>query len=173
MGDLVYVPLRIVLKCAHACSRAEVVDNAFVEGTGGSRALMYFHSANRVRGHMSYLPRNFSDCEAAAYLKVRWFAARYRCASGAKPCAPEMCQLADRGHSDDAERAVRKGWVGGARGQARSVFVAHGVERAQSVLGAVRFYFQVVSDCLAFRPVAQDHFVIGVFELEAPQHGEW
>ena len=59
VGDLVHVPRRIVLKGAHACSRAEVVDNAFVEGTGGSHALMYFHSANRVREHKTYLPAEF------------------------------------------------------------------------------------------------------------------
>jgi hypothetical protein len=65
MGDLVHVPRRVVRECAHACSRARVVDNAFVEGAGGSRAFMYFHSANRVRGHKAYLPAEFSDCEVA------------------------------------------------------------------------------------------------------------
>jgi hypothetical protein len=71
--DLVHVPRRIVLKCAHTCSGAEVVDKAFVEETGGSRAFMYFHSANRVCGHKTYLPAEFSGGEAARIQRAMFF----------------------------------------------------------------------------------------------------
>jgi hypothetical protein len=57
----VHVPARVVLKCAHACSGAEVVDSAFVEGVGRSRTLVHFHTANWVRKHMIYLPELFGD----------------------------------------------------------------------------------------------------------------
>jgi hypothetical protein len=44
---------------------------------------------------------------------------------------------------------------------------------AEAVLSSVRFDFEVVGDGFAFRPVAEDHLVIGVFELEALQHVRW
>jgi len=47
------------------------------------------------------------------------------------------------------------------------------MEGAQAVFGAVRLDFQVVSDGFAVLPVAEDHFVFGVFELKATQHTEW
>jgi len=65
VGDLFHVPRRVVFKRAHACSGAEVVDDAFVGETGGSRTFMYFHSANRVCGHNTYLQAEFSGGEAA------------------------------------------------------------------------------------------------------------
>jgi len=60
VGYLVHVTRLIVFKCAHARSGAKLVDNALVADVYGSRALMYFHSANRVRGHKPYLPAEFS-----------------------------------------------------------------------------------------------------------------
>jgi hypothetical protein len=44
---------------------------------------------------------------------------------------------------------------------------------AETVLGAVGFNFQVVGDGFAALAVAQDHFIFGVFELEALQHVLW
>src|SRR5512135_1340972 len=75
--------------------------------------------------------------------------------------------------SDDLEAAVGRSRVGGSCRQARGVFVAHGVESAEVVLGAVRLNFQVVGDGVASFAVAEDHFVFGVFELEALQHVLW
>jgi len=75
--------------------------------------------------------------------------------------------------SDDLEAAVGGVGIGGAAWQARGVFVAHGVERAEAMFGSVSFYFEVVGDGFAFWPIAQDHFVFGVFELEALQHVLW
>jgi len=42
-----------------------------------------------------------------------------------------------------------------------------------AVFGTVRFDFEVVGDGFAFRPIAKDHFVFGVFKLETLQHVEW
>ncbi len=77
------------------------------------------------------------------------------------------------GWSDDLEVAVGGVSVGSAGGQARGVFVAHGVEGAEAVLSAVRFNFEVVRDGFASFAVAEDHFVFGMFELKATQHTEW
>ncbi len=74
--------------------------------------------------------------------------------------------------SNDLEAPVGPSRVGGTRRETRGVFVAHRVECAEAVLGAVRFDLQVVGDGLALRPVAEDHLVFGVFELEALQHEE-
>jgi len=46
--------------------------------------------------------------------------------------------------SDDLEAAVGGVGIGGAAWQARGVFVAHGVERAEAMFGSVSFYFEVV-----------------------------
>jgi len=75
--------------------------------------------------------------------------------------------------SDDLEAAVGGVRIGSANGEARGVFVAHGVEGAEGMFGAVRFNFQVVGDGFAIRPIAEDHFVVGVFELKVLQHGKW
>jgi hypothetical protein len=74
---------------------------------------------------------------------------------------------------DDLEAAVGGFGIWGANGQARGVFIAHGVEGAEAVFGSVCFYFEVVRDGFAFRPIAKDHFVFGVFELEALQHAKF
>ena len=65
---------------------------------------------------------------------------------------------------DDLDAAVGRSLGRGARGQARSVFLADGVEGAEAVVGAVGLNFQVAGDCPAFRPVAKDHPVFGAFE---------
>jgi len=61
LSDLIHVVVRVVLKCAQACSGAEIVDSAFVEGLGRSRTLVHFHAADWVREHMTYLPELLSD----------------------------------------------------------------------------------------------------------------
>ncbi|HJS99271.1 MAG TPA: hypothetical protein VJ756_09275 [Terriglobales bacterium] len=75
--------------------------------------------------------------------------------------------------SDDAERSVGSVWIGGTGLQARGVLVAHRVKGAEAVFGSICFNFEVVGDGFAFRPVAQDHFIVGVFKLEALQHVKW
>jgi hypothetical protein len=71
----------------------------------------------------------------------------------------------------DLESSVGGVGIGRTRGQTRGVLVAHGMESAKVMLGPVRFNFDVIRDGFAFRPIAKDHFVVGVFELEALQHG--
>ena len=66
MSDLIHVVVRAVLKCAQACSGAEVIDNAFVEGTCRSTTLVHFHAADWVREHMTYLPELLSDGDEVA-----------------------------------------------------------------------------------------------------------
>ena len=68
--------------------------------------------------------------------------------------------------------AVGGFWVRAARGKASGVCVTLSMEGAEVVLGAVGRDFQVVGDDFAVLPVAEDHFVFGVFELKTPQHGE-
>jgi hypothetical protein len=57
--------------------------------------------------------------------------------------------------------------------KASGVCVTPSMEGAQAVFGSVRLNFEVIGDGFAFRPIAKDHFVFGVFEQEALQHGEW
>ena len=66
MSDLIYVVGRGILKRAQACSGAEIVDNAFVEGTRRNTTLVYFHAADWVREHMTYLPELLSDGDEVA-----------------------------------------------------------------------------------------------------------
>jgi len=56
--------------------------------------------------------------------------------------------------------------------KASGVCVTLSMEGAEVVLGAVGLDFQVVGDDFAVLPVAEDHFVFGVFELKTPQHVE-
>ena len=75
--------------------------------------------------------------------------------------------------SDDPQRAVGKLAVGIARHKASGVCVAFSVESAKSVLAPIVFYFEVVGDGFALKPVAEDHFIIRVLKLKATQHTQW
>ena len=73
----------------------------------------------------------------------------------------------------DLEAATWGFRVRAAGRKASAVCVTLSMEGAQAVFGAVRLNFEVVGDGFAFRSVAKDHFVFGVFELKATQHTEW
>jgi hypothetical protein len=74
---------------------------------------------------------------------------------------------------DDPERAVGELAVGVARHKASGVCVAFSVESARSVLAPIVFYFEVVGDGFAFKPVTEDHFIVWVLKLKTTQHTEW
>jgi hypothetical protein len=80
--------------------------------------------------------------------------------------------LLSLGRLDDLEAAVGGFWVRAARCKASGVCVTLSMEGAQAMLGAVLLDFQVVGNGFAVLPVAEDHFVFGVFELKTPQHVE-
>ena len=74
--------------------------------------------------------------------------------------------------SDDLDAATWGFRVRVAGRKASGVGVTLSMESAQAVFGSVRFYIDVFRDGFAVLPVAEDHFVFGVFELKTPQHGE-
>ena len=74
--------------------------------------------------------------------------------------------------SDDLDATVWGFRVRVAGRKASGVCVTLSMESTQAVFGSVRLDFQVVGDGFAVLPVAEDHFVFGVFELKTPQHGE-
>ena len=77
------------------------------------------------------------------------------------------CRLGDLGS------AVWGTKVGRARGQAQGVDLTPRVKGTEGMFSSVVLDLKVVGGGIALRPVAKDHFVFGVFELEALQHVKW
>ena len=89
---------------------------------------------------------------------------------------PENCAISEQqlggAGLDDWRTAIRNATIGSTHLQSGSIFVASGVKRTETLLGSVVLNFQVVGDCLTTVPVANDHLIERLLQMEE-LHAAW
>src|SRR5947209_15653811 len=89
---------------------------------------------------------------------------------------PENCAISEQqlGGAGSGEwgTAIRNATIGSTHRQSGSIFIASGVKRTETLLGSVVLNFQIVRDCLTTVPVANDHLIERLLQMEE-LHAAW
>ena len=74
--------------------------------------------------------------------------------------------------SGEWRTAIRNATIGSTHRQSGSIFIASGVKGTETLLGSVVLNFQIVRDCLTTVPVANDHLIERLLQMEE-LHAAW